>query len=416
MSWDQTLQDASYEGAIFEVTNTSDQGSKTVAVHQRPYMDGAELEDMGNAPDSIDVRAILRGPAYESALNVLIKALSKKGPGELVHPIFGAITVMPMQWSIDHEADLVDACALSIRFMRHRISAPIFADKAAALGVDKVADLGAKARAHSTESVVDLVTGIAGGALPRVTEINAAFTSIKTQMRRLLDTTSVRVLMADLDPLIYPRAALGDLEAIVDGALAGLPLGGLNAQFSGLVETASASAALTDFNRLVQSQGSSVAVVPVSSEPQDIAVSAALTAHGRVLNATTIATSAAMILAGEVELLELDRADVERLASAGRSALQAAITTARSALDTQRGAQVASVLANAAYELQEAARSALELRPPLVKRAAPVGGTARLVAHALYGDASRAPELVRLNRWGRQVLVEAGEEMLAYAR
>jgi prophage DNA circulation protein len=416
MSWSNTLQDASYKGASFEVTGTSDQGSKAVAVHQRPYMNGADLGDMGNEPTVVEVRAILRGAAYETALQALINALESHGPGELVHPVFGSLQVLPNHWAIDHDADSRDACAVAIRFIRHRISAPVFAERAAAVSVDRVAALSAQARAESADSVTGTVSDIASSPLPRVTEINAAFSSVKAKMRKLLDTTSVRVLMADLDPLLYPRAAMGDLEAIANGALAGLPLGGLNAQYSGAIAAVSPAAALTDFNRLAQVQDASITVVPVSSEPQDLTVSAALTAHARVLNATTIATAATMILAGEVEWLELERADIERLASVARTALQAAINAARSGLDAQRGATVAGVLARAAHEVQEAARSALELRPPLITRTAPVGGTARLVAHALYGDAGRATELMRLNRWGRQVLVEAGEEIKAYAR
>ena len=59
---------------------------------------------------------------------------------------------------------------------------------------------------------------------------------------------------------------------------------------------------------------------------------------------------------------------------------------------------------------------AIQLRPPVITRQAPVGGHARLVAHALYGDHTRAEELRRLNSWGRSLLIERGEEMQAYAR
>lgn len=69
-----------------------------------------------------------------------------------------------------------------------------------------------------------------------------------------------------------------------------------------------------------------------------------------------------------------------------------------------------------AYQVQEAARAVIELRPPVQLRAAPVTGPLRLVAHALYGDHSRATELLRLNAWGRRLVVERGEKVRAYAR
>ena len=43
------------------------------------------------------------------------------------------------------------------------------------------------------------------------------------------------------------------------------------------------------------------------------------------------------------------------------------------------------------------------------------GGPLRLVAHQIYGDASRAAELGRLNALGRQVLVERGDTLNVYA-
>lgn len=208
---------------------------------------------------------------------------------------------------------------------------------------------------------------------------------------------------------------MGDLRAIVDGAFAGLPMGGLNGLYTGSFSTLSMGAAVSDFNRLAQEQSASVTVSPISSEPQDIQVSAALTASARVINATAIANAACTILAAELDMLALERAEIERLASVARTALQAAMQSARASLDAQRGAQVATTLAQAAYEVQEAARSALELRPPVVTITAPIGGHARMLAHALYGDHTRATELQRLNAWGRQVLINAGDEVQAYA-
>lgn len=416
MSWSNTLQDASFRGVPFEVYATSDQGGKVIAVHQIPYTNGAEVEDMGNDPAGFEVRALLRGEAYETALQALIKALQTSGPGELVHPIFGALNVVAVRWAIEHEADIRDACVLTIRFLEHRISAAVFATPSASASADRVAALSKQARESATDSVAGKVAGLASKPLVRVTEINETFNTAKRQLRTLLDTTSVRVLLADLDPLLYPRAALADLEAIVDGAFAGLPLGGINGLFTGTLSAVGMSAALVDFNRLLQGQDPTTTVTPTSSDPQEGEVAAALTAYSRVLNATTVASAATLIMAAELDALELERSDIERLAATARTGLQAAIDAARTSLDAQRGAEVAGLLAAAGYEVQEAARAAMELRPPLITRTAPVGGHARLLAHALYGDHTRAAELQRLNRWGRQVLIEAGQEIRCYAR
>lgn len=418
MSWSNTLQDASYRGVPFEdVLAVSDDGAKTLAVIQLPYVDGASVDDMGNEPAAFGVRALLRGDDYETRLQALLSALQAQGAGELVHPIHGVRRVVPARWHVDHEAELRDQAEISIQFIEDKTRQPaVFASVAAQSSADRVGALGEQARDDASESVASIIDAIAGGPLPRVTEINAAFSSAKAKLRGLLDTTSVRVLLADLDVLLYPRAAMGDLRAIVDGASAGLPMGGLNGLFDGQVDAVSMGAAVSDFNRLAGTQNAAVTVLPISSEPQDIQVSAALTAACRTLNATAVANAACTILAAELDLLELERAEIERLAAVARTNLQAAMQAARQALDAQRGAQVAMTLAQAAYQVQEAARAALELRPPVVTVTAPVGGHARLLAHAMYGDHNRATELTRLNAWGRQVLINAGEEVQAYAR
>lgn len=417
MSWSKILQDASFRGVKFEVLAVGDDGGKSAAVHQLPYVNGASVEDMGNEPWSFGVRALLRGDRYEEALSDLTKALEAQGPGELVHPIHGLRNVVALRWSVEHEAEMRDAATIVIQFLEDKTRQPVlFQAQAPQAAADRIAKLGEQARDLAGLSVASIVESIAGGALPRVTEINAAFAQAKAKLRKLLDSTSVRVLMADLDPLLYPRAALADLRAVVDGAFAGLPLGGLNGLFKGSVGGISMAAALSDFNRLTQDQPATVNISPISTEPQDVQVSAALTAATRTLNATSIANAAATILSAELDVLQLERGDIERLGAVGRTALQAAIQSARASLDQQRGAEVAMVLAQAAHELQLAARAALELRPPVTRMPAPVGGHARLLAHKLYGDQSRASELVRLNNWGRQILIEAGEEIQAYAR
>lgn len=417
MSWTNTLQDASFRGVPFEVLAVGDEGGKTLSVIQLPYVNGATIDDMGNEPEAIAVRALLRGDDYETRLQSLLSALRTQGHGELVHPIFGALRVLPLRWRVEHEAERRDQAELSIQFLEDKSSQPgLFNAPAAQSSADRVATLGEQARDQAAESVASIVDTIAGGPLPRVTEINAAFSSARAKLSTLLDTTSVRVLQADLDVLLYPRSAMTDLRAVVDGAFSGLPMGGLNALFAGDSGDVSMSAAVSDFNRLSGTQNATITITPISSEPQDIQVSAALTAAARTLNATAVANAATIILAAELDLLALERAEIERLAAVARTNLQAAMVAARQALDAQRGTEVAMTLVQAAHQVQEAARASLELRPPVITTAAPVGGHPRLLAHSLYGDHTRASELTRLNAWGRQVLITAGEEVQAYAR
>jgi prophage DNA circulation protein len=420
MSWENLLQDPSFRGVPLEVLSTSLQGGKDLAEHKVPYTNGAESNDMGNAARGIEYRVIVRGENYEADMSRLEAALDMAGPGELVDPIKGAMTVLVSRWSIEHDAETRDACQVSIRFVVQGRTALLFSLPAAGQSADLADAAGQQARAAAAAQASEVVAKAASSAIPRIAAINDALAQAKAKLRKLLDTTSVRVLLSDLDPLIYPQAALADLMAIADAAFQGLPFGGLNALYQGnadLDPDASAmQAAQADFARLVAAHPANILITAVGANDADQAVADAITAMCRVTNATMVCNAAGMVLAAELQLLGLSADDIERVLATARNALQVAMTSARELLGGQAGAQVAGQLAAQAKHLQDAAHAALEQRPPVVRKPAPVGGTARLVAHALYGDHTRALELVRLNGWGRQVLIDAGQEMLAYAR
>ena len=47
MSWHTVLQDASFKGAHFEVEAIDEENGKALAAHERPFVQGVDLEDMG---------------------------------------------------------------------------------------------------------------------------------------------------------------------------------------------------------------------------------------------------------------------------------------------------------------------------------------------------------------------------------
>lgn len=420
MAWTDTLQQASFRGVAFDVLATSDPEQRAFAQHERPYQSGAELEDLGLRPRRIQLRAVVFGADYEAQLQQLLAALRAPGTGELVHPVFGSLTVLATEWSVDHEAEARDSATLQLAFVESATRQPApFSQAAPQAASDRVEARTADAREQSAAHIASLITRIMGGPLPRVVEINSAFNKAKAAVSTLLDTTGVRVLLADLDPLLYPRSALVDLLAIVDGAFTGLPFGGLNlaAQAAATGASPNMAQALADHNRVASAlDATALAIRPDSAQAQDIEVCAALTAHVRILAAAAQARAAGLLLTAELDLLALTRRDIERLAGLTRTALQAAMDSARTGLGRERGAAAAGSLAAAAAEVQAAAVAVIQLRPPVITRSAPVGGHPRLIAHNLYGDHTRAAELVRLNGWARRPLIDRGEEIQAYAR
>ncbi|WP_311207558.1 DNA circularization N-terminal domain-containing protein, partial [Escherichia coli] len=89
MGWAENLQNASFRGVQFEVLNTDEQISRDHAVYEYPFVDGADLHDLGRKARPFRMTAFLWGDDYEYKLGKLTAALDEGGDGELIHPVYG---------------------------------------------------------------------------------------------------------------------------------------------------------------------------------------------------------------------------------------------------------------------------------------------------------------------------------------
>ena len=118
MSWEFTLQEASFRGVKFDVINTSDEVSRDVQEHLFPYVDGADQEDLGRKARHISMTAVFTGMLYEHQLNVFLNALDEKGSGELVHPVFGLMPQMQLlNYRVEHDADNFDFESVAVTWV-----------------------------------------------------------------------------------------------------------------------------------------------------------------------------------------------------------------------------------------------------------------------------------------------------------
>lgn len=416
MAWKDTLLDASFRGIAFETVNTTRSGQRAIAVHEYPYTAGADLEDLNIGPRRVRVQAVFYGDDYEIRLAELVDALEAPGAAHLVHPIHGNMLVLAESWDDEHEAEF-EGATVSISFVEHQTRDVVFSGAAASSKIDAVSSGAATARAAADDALADHVSKVPASAWQRITVFKNVFNQAKTQLRTLLSITSTaKVVLSDLDPILYPRAYAADLLSVIDVALQGLPFGGRNLLYRGNSTASGSGQQDFDTVRRTLSPGD-VSLAPAVAVPSaDMLADAAVTqAHARVYAATAIAECTAIIVAGELEETLLDRADIEAISNQTRSGLQVAITSAQAALDDVDRTAVSQALRDLAWQVQEAARAVVNQRPPLVRRTAPIGGPVRLVAHAIYGDGGRAPEIVRLNRLGRNVLVAAGDVLNVYA-
>jgi len=93
VTWRDQLLPASFRGVRFSVRRSSAAFGRRVLVHEYPLRDDPYVEDLGRRARSMRIEAILVGEDYRTDRDALIEAIEQEGPGKLVHPYFGELTV-----------------------------------------------------------------------------------------------------------------------------------------------------------------------------------------------------------------------------------------------------------------------------------------------------------------------------------
>lgn len=94
MAWRDNLRRGSWRGVPFYwQSSDTDLGRRTVR-HDYPQRDDAYFEDMGKTPREFTLEMYVVGPEYMAARDLLNDAFEQAGPGTLVHPTFGSLDVV----------------------------------------------------------------------------------------------------------------------------------------------------------------------------------------------------------------------------------------------------------------------------------------------------------------------------------
>lgn len=99
MSWLERLQPASFRGMEFLWEQVETSGGRRVIVHEYPFQDDPYAEDMGLKANEFRFNAYLIGKDYDTRATAFQQLLDKKGAGELITPLQGALQAQLMTWS-----------------------------------------------------------------------------------------------------------------------------------------------------------------------------------------------------------------------------------------------------------------------------------------------------------------------------
>lgn len=87
------LRPASFRGVGFEVDASELGAGRRNQLHEYPQRDKPYVEDLGRATRELSFDAFVVGPDYVAQATRLLAALESPGPGTLVHPWLGTLTV-----------------------------------------------------------------------------------------------------------------------------------------------------------------------------------------------------------------------------------------------------------------------------------------------------------------------------------
>lgn len=117
MAWRDNYRAATFRGVGFFVATADSSHGRRQAVHETAQRDVPYTEDLGRKSREFGITGYLLGKEYDVAREALIKVCEQAGPGVLVHPYRGELTVVCRGLTVSESSDEGGKCTLSMTFL-----------------------------------------------------------------------------------------------------------------------------------------------------------------------------------------------------------------------------------------------------------------------------------------------------------
>lgn len=115
--WRQALRPSSFRGVPFETRSRSLKGGRRLAEHVYPERDDSYPEDLGDKTGRWSVEAFIVGPDYMPARDRLIAALRQKGPGDYIDLWGRSHQVVVESWTLAETITQGGYCTIAIEMI-----------------------------------------------------------------------------------------------------------------------------------------------------------------------------------------------------------------------------------------------------------------------------------------------------------
>lgn len=400
MAWTDKFRPGSFRGVPFKIDSHRWEIGRRTETHEYASRDEPWSEDLGRKTRRWTVEAYVIGPDYFAARDALAAALEVKGPGVLVHPWLGTLTV-----SLDGPASVEESVTEGgqARFSIPFVEAGV--NLAPTIAVDTSATAAISGQATAATAAAALPKGFSVAGMPAF--VSAEATGMLGEIKSAVDgavaglTPAIGALGALRDmglALVAQAATLVAAPAALAGEVLGL-VGQVRALASNPLAALPGLRALMGFGASLQAV---LGVTPARERQRRNQAALIALVRGAAAAEAVQAVSEATFTSYEqaAQIRDTLAADIDTLAI---QAADAGDDDSFRALDDLRLALIRDVN-NRGGSLARVFR----YRPVL-------SAPALVIAHRIYGDASRDLDLVDRNRIAHPGFVPGGRllELLA---
>jgi prophage DNA circulation protein len=414
--WRERKQGASFRGVPFWLDADSVNVGRRTQLHEFPQRDQPFVEDLGRRTRQYKFSGFVVGDDCLSQRDRLLTALDTPGPGELVHPWFGRMTVTAGDCEVSHARNAMGQVSFSLVFIDGMLAFPVQSANTRRQLAAQAPSLfeSSKGRFKAVMANVDL-------ARQRVSAVRSAVSGAMGFALKFLSPGAT--LGTDLSSLV--SSLMNSPGSFADSLLSGITdlqrtFGGYGSSgsFSGssakaeAVSSLQASAPVTDDREVAAIQVAVIALVQdaalldVLLDMAEVPIAVSQGANAPATVDVQLAQQGATVEAGtEVETAVPVADDVLVV----RDAISEALWSVAGESPPEHFGVLSEARVAMDRHLTEVARSGVGLRVY-----APAETVSSLVlAHALYGDALRSGEIVARNRVRHPGFVPATELQVA---
>jgi prophage DNA circulation protein len=405
MGWRDNYRAASFRGVSFYVESAESSHGRRQAVHEHAQRDVPYTEDLGRKAREFSVSGYVIGEEYQTQRDELIKACEQAGPGVLVHPYRGELTVVCRGLGLNESSSAGGMCMVTLTFIEAgEASYP-------SAKLDTINAISAKGNAVTEAAEGSFISNFLTKGFPAFVAEAAA--SNLAELGEFLSSPGFNLtgdLQAASDFYLQARGIAADAYSLVQQPAQMVSrivsvIGSIRSAFGG-----NAFGVLTSlFDRSPSSYSSSTATASRKQQASNFL------SLNSLVRQVAIAEAAKAAVVTQTPVISTSFSSSGSTGAVGGSALvsttptvydsyQEAIVVREALVDrldaeseTSTSDSVYRVIADLRTSVVQAVPSQEQDLPRLVQYVPPATLPSLLVAYQLYGDAGRADEIAKRN-------------------